>query len=206
MLLTLWTPQDLLMFTWCHQPLLPPSAALPACPPLYSPTPLTGLIVMLVPCLNSSFEFILVSGFRCEIRTPSLAFLLCGLTNTPVLVMLKCSKIVISILPPCFSKMCFQSGLSAAFLLASATCSSPLQNMFFPDSPAYLLTISAQRLQEISYPTPVLLHTPSCPVLHGKQLCLLGSSFVFHSSCCCLIQAQKCPGAVPAAFHLFLGH
>ena len=43
---------------------------------LYSPTPLTGLIVMLVPCLNSSREFILVSGFRFEIRTPSLAFLL----------------------------------------------------------------------------------------------------------------------------------
>ena len=41
--------------------------------------------MIFVPCLNSSFEFILVSGFRFEILTPSLAFLLCGLTNTPVL-------------------------------------------------------------------------------------------------------------------------
>ena len=44
--------------------------------PPHSPTPRLGRMVMLVPCLNSSFEFILVSGFRCEIRTPSLAFLL----------------------------------------------------------------------------------------------------------------------------------
>ena len=105
--------------------------------PRYSPTPLTGLIMIFVPCLNSSLEFILVSGFRWEILTPSLAFLLCGLTNIPVLFMLKCSKIVISILPPCFSLICFHKGLSAAFLSASATCSSPLQNRFFPDSPAY---------------------------------------------------------------------
>ena len=53
--------------------------------PCYSPTPLTGLIMIFVPCLNSSLEFILVSGFRCDIRTPSLAFLLCGLKNTPFL-------------------------------------------------------------------------------------------------------------------------
>ena len=45
-----------------------------------------------------------------------MAFLLCGLKNTPVLAMQKCSKIGISILPPCFSKMCFHNGLSAAFL------------------------------------------------------------------------------------------
>ena len=101
-------------------------------------------------CLNSSFEFILVSGFRFEILTPSLAFLLCGLTNTPVLTMLKCSKSGIPIRPPCFSKMCFHKGLSAAFLFASATCSSPLQNIFFPDSPAYSEEIvCAQILQMI---------------------------------------------------------
>ena len=44
------------------------------------------------------------------------AFLLCDLKNTPVFVMLKCSKVVISILPPCLSKMCFHNGLSAALL------------------------------------------------------------------------------------------
>ena len=148
-------------------------------------------------CLNSSFEFILVSGFRFEIRTPSLAFLLCGLTNTPVLTMLKCSKIGIAICPPCFSKMCFHKGLSAAFLFASAACSSPLQNKFFPDSPAYSgATVCAQILQMIWYPTPVLLHTPSCPVLQVKQV------FLPH----CLLQEQKCPEVDPAAFHLFLGH
>ena len=173
MLLTPLTSQASMMITWCHQPLPPPVAC---CwpPPLYSPTPLTGLIAMFVPCLNSSFEFILVSGFRCEIRTPSLAFLLCGLKNTPVLFMLKCSKIGISILPPCFSLMCFHSGLSAAFLSASATCSSPLEKRFFPDSPAYFeQTFCAHKLQVISYPTPVLLQTPSSPVLHGKQLSLM---------------------------------
>ena len=87
----------------------------------HSPTPLTGLMVILVPCLNSSLEFIRVSGLRCEIRTPSLAFLLCGLTNTPVLLMLKCSKIEITSLPSCLSRICFQRGLSAALLWASAT-------------------------------------------------------------------------------------
>ena len=86
----------------------------------HSPTPLTGLMVILVPCLNSSLEFIRVSGLRCEIRTPSLAFLLCGLTNTPVLLMLKCSKIEIASLPSCLSRICFQRGLSAALLLLSA--------------------------------------------------------------------------------------
>ena len=87
--------------------------------------------------------------------------------------MLKCSKIVISILPPCFSRMCFHRGLSTAFLSASAMCSSPLQKRFFPDSPAYFDTISRHKLQVISYPTPVLLQTPSSPVLHGKQFGLV---------------------------------
>ena len=87
--------------------------------------------------------------------------------------MLKCSKIVISILPPCFSRLCFYRGLSTAFLSASAMCSSPLQKRFFPDSPAYFDTISRHKLQVISYPTPVLLQTPSSPVLHGKQFGLV---------------------------------
>ena len=137
-----------------------------------------------------------MSNFPLQLPHSALAFLLCGLKNTPVLVMLKCSKIGISILPPCFSKICFHSGLSAAFFLASATCSSPRQNIFFPDSPAYLLNICVHKLHEISYPTPVLLHTPSCPVLHGKQLCLWQ----------CLLQAQKCPVDVQAAFLLSLVH
>ena len=55
------------------------------CSGFYSPSPLTGLIVMFVPCLNSSLEFILVTGLRFEILTPSFAFLLCGLKNTPVI-------------------------------------------------------------------------------------------------------------------------
>ena len=136
-----------------------------------TPTPLTGLIVMLVPCLNSSLEFILVSGFRFEILTPSFAFLLCGLKNTPVFAMLKCSKVVISILPPCLSIICFHNGLSAALLWTSAIWSSPLQKQFFPVSPAYsALTVSSHRLQVILYPTPVLLQIPSCPVLQGKHV------------------------------------
>ena len=90
------------------------------CSGFYSPSPLTGLIVMFVPCLNSSLEFILVTGLRFEILTPSFAFLLCGLKNTPVIAILKCSKVVISILPPCLSRMCFHKGLSAVFLWTSA--------------------------------------------------------------------------------------
>ena len=90
------------------------------CSEFYSPSPLTGLIVMFVPCLNSSLEFILVTGLRFEILTPSFAFLLCGLKNTPVIAILKCSKVVISILPPCLSRMCFHKGLSAVFLWTSA--------------------------------------------------------------------------------------
>ena len=40
------------------------------------PTPLTGRIMILVPCLNSLHEFILLSGSRLAILTPSFAFLL----------------------------------------------------------------------------------------------------------------------------------
>ena len=67
--------------------------------PPQTPNPLTGLIVILVPCRNSSLEFILVSGFRCEIRTPSFAFLLCGFRNVPFKLISKCSNGVTSILP-----------------------------------------------------------------------------------------------------------
>ena len=141
------------------------------CSGFYSPSPLTGLIVMFVPCLNSSLEFILVTGLRFEILTPSFAFLLCGLKNTPVIAILKCSKVVISILPPCLSRMCFHKGLSAVFLWTSAMWSSPLEKQFFPVSPAYsLLTVSSHRLQVILYPTPVFLQIPSCPVLQGKHI------------------------------------
>ena len=68
-----------------------------------TPTPLIALIIMLVPWRNSSLEFILVSGSRWEILTPSLAFLLCGLKKTPVWIISKCSNKSISILPSCFS-------------------------------------------------------------------------------------------------------
>ena len=46
---------------------------------------LTGCIMMFVPCLNSSFEFILVFGSRCAILTPSFAFLLWALEKIPVI-------------------------------------------------------------------------------------------------------------------------
>ena len=64
-----------------------------------TPNPLTALIMILVPCRNSSLEFILVSGFKCEIRTPSSAFLLCGFRNVPFKLISKCSNGVTSILP-----------------------------------------------------------------------------------------------------------
>ena len=79
--------------------LLPPARSVDG----HTPTPLIALIVILVPWRNSSLEFILVSGSRWEILTPSLAFLLCGLKKTPVWIISKCSNKSISILPSCFS-------------------------------------------------------------------------------------------------------
>ena len=79
--------------------LLPPARSVDG----HTPTPLIALIIMLVPWRNSSLEFILVSGSRWEILTPSLAFLLCGLKKTPVWIISKCSNKSISILPSCFS-------------------------------------------------------------------------------------------------------
>ena len=64
-----------------------------------TPNPRTALIMILVPCRNSSLEFILVSGFKFEIRTPSSAFLLCGFRNIPFKLISKCSNGVTSILP-----------------------------------------------------------------------------------------------------------
>ena len=62
----------------------------------------------------------------CAILTPSFAFLLWALEKIPVSSIRKCSNISTSILPSCFSLMCFQRGLSANFFLTSATYSSPL--------------------------------------------------------------------------------
>ena len=64
-----------------------------------TPNPLTALITILVPCRNSSLEFILVSGFKFEIRTPSSAFPLCGFRNVPFKLISECSNGVTSILP-----------------------------------------------------------------------------------------------------------
>ena len=93
----------------------------------HTPTPLIALIIILVPWRNSSLEFILVSGSRCDILTPSLAFLLCGLKKIPVWIISKCSNISISILPSCFSIICFQRGFSFAFFSQSVRCSTPHQ-------------------------------------------------------------------------------
>ena len=66
-------------------PPLPPSRAATSASalllPHITPTPLTGCIMMLVPCRNSSREFILVVGSKCAILTPSLAFLLWGFSK-----------------------------------------------------------------------------------------------------------------------------
>ena len=70
----------------------------------------------------------------------------------------------------CFSWMCFHSGFSATLFSKSVRCSSPLLKRFLPVSPAYFeLMVCSQMLQEISYPTPVLLQTPSWPVLQGLR-------------------------------------
>ena len=45
----------------------------------HTPTPLKGCMKMLNPWRNSYFEFILMSGSRFAILTPTFAFLLCGL-------------------------------------------------------------------------------------------------------------------------------
>ena len=63
----------------------------------YTPTPLTGAIMIFVPCLNSSLEFILVFGLRCAILTPSFAFLLWALEKITVSSILRCSNISTSI-------------------------------------------------------------------------------------------------------------
>ena len=150
---------------------------------------------MLVPCLNSSLEFILVSGLRFAILTPSFAFLLWALEKIPVSSILKCSNISTSILPPCFSLMCFQRGLSAAFFWTSATYSSPLLKRFLPDSPAYSELIKAShRMQIILYPTPVLLQTPTWPVLQGKHFCLLQCS-IFRAPGCVVLKTW--PSCLP---------
>ena len=103
----------------------------------HTPTPLIALIIMLVPWRNSSPEFILVSGSRWEILTPSLAFLLCGLKKTPVWTISKWSNVSISIVPSCFSMMCFQSGFSFVLFSQSVRCSPPLKYKIRPVSPAH---------------------------------------------------------------------
>ena len=119
-----WTPPRcvtrLLLTTTPPPPSSPCCSGSPDIAAHHTPTPLVALIDMFVPWRNSSLEFILVSGFRCEILTPSFAFLLCGLKKIPVWVILKCSKIWNSILPWCLSWMCFHNGFSAAFFWQSA--------------------------------------------------------------------------------------
>ena len=102
-----------------------PPPSLPP-PPHYlchyiSPTPLTTLRQILVPCLNSSFEFSLVAGSRWAILTPSWAFLLWGCLKYCTGFIVKCKNIGMSIFPPCFSIMCFHRGLSEIFFATSRT-------------------------------------------------------------------------------------
>ena len=104
---------------------------------VYNPTPLTGTKNRLVPCINSSLLFILVSGSRWAILTPSSAFLLWALEKNCTTSILKCENIGTDKTPPCFSSMCFQSGLLPLFLSTSSTYCEPLWNIFFPVSPAY---------------------------------------------------------------------
>ena len=104
---------------------------------LHNPTPRTGTKNRFVPCMNSSLLFILVSGSRCAILTPSSAFLLCALVKNRTTSILKCENNGTDITPPCFSWMCFQRGLLPLFLSTSSTYWEPLWKMFLPVSPAY---------------------------------------------------------------------
>ena len=100
---------------WLHTSAPPPTLA------LHNPTPRTGTKNRFVPCMNSSLLFILVSGSRCAILTPSSAFLLCALAKNCTTSILKCENIGTDITPPCFSWMCFQRGLLPLFLSTSST-------------------------------------------------------------------------------------
>ena len=73
---------------WFPQP--PPLAAANSSDTsLHIPTPRTGTKNRLVPCMNSSLLFILVSGSRCAILTPSSAFRLCALEKNRTTSILK---------------------------------------------------------------------------------------------------------------------
>ena len=127
---------------------------------------------MLQPWRNSSFEFILMSGSRLAILTPSFAFLLCGLEKNWINFIWKWAKIGTTIAPLCFSTICFHNGEFVLFFSTSLIWLAPRLKRFFPVSPAYVLVKpwSPQILQSIWYPAPVFLQTPSFPELHGKQL------------------------------------
>ena len=132
----------------------------------HNPTPLTGTKNRFVPCMNSSLLFILVSGSRCAIRTPSSAFLLCALVKNRTTSILKCENNGTDITPPCFSWMCFQRGLLPLFLSTSSTYWEPLWKMFLPVSPAYF--DSTWRLHTMhSYDNPV----PFSDILQVAQCC-----------------------------------
>ena len=129
----------------------------------HTPTPLTGCIKMLQPCRNSSLEFILISGSRFAILTPSFAFLLCGLEKNWVNFIWKWENIGTTITPLCFSKMCFHNGECALFFSTSLTWFSPRLKRFLPVSPAYLLVTatSPQTMQKL----------PSSPSLNDRPKC-----------------------------------
>ena len=54
--------------------------------------------------------------------------------------------------------------------------------------------VCSQILQEISYPTPVLLQTPSCPELHGKHLGLRQCFLVLAPG---TVMPSTCPSCLP---------
>ena len=91
----------------------------------------------------------------------------------------------------------FPQWLLGSFLLTVRNvfnCSTPLINKFLPVSPAYLDTLCSHLLQMISYPTPVLRHTPTCPVLHGKHV---GLSQCFLSFAPGTETPRTCPSCRP---------
>ena len=91
--------------------------------------------------------------------------------------------------------MCFQRGFSATLFSKSDRCSSPLIKRFLPVSPEYLDgMVCSQILQEISYPTPVLLQTPSCPELHGKHLGLRQCFLLLAPG---TVMPSTCPSCLP---------
>ena len=67
--------------------------------------------------------------------------------------------------------------------------------MFFPVSPAYSdLIVRLQTIHSILYPRPVLLQTPSCPVLQAKHFSLLQCSFSLFPG---TVQPSSCPSLLP---------